>query len=198
MRRDIMSCQKGKWGCLILFSAAKGVYMNAFFAVIPIILIRYGLMALINKDALPRANFYAPLHKNEKPAYYIYVLTNTASLLYMFFLSIDAGSGLFPVGLFVYCLGIVLYGVSAANYAQPKTNGINTNGLYKISRNPMYVSYFIIMVGCVLLTRSLVLLALSLVFQVSAHFIILSEERWCAGKFKDEYTEYMKSVRRYF
>jgi protein-S-isoprenylcysteine O-methyltransferase Ste14 len=87
--------------------------------------------------------------------------------------------------------------VSVSNFAKPAKNGINLKGLYRISRNPMYLAYFIYFLGCVLLTRSLVLLALLIVFQISAHWIILSEERWCIEKFGEEYLNYMKKVRRY-
>jgi protein-S-isoprenylcysteine O-methyltransferase Ste14 len=34
-------------------------------------------------------------------------------------------------------------------------------------------------------------------FQISAHWIILSEERWCIKKFGEEYIKYMNRVRRY-
>jgi len=76
-------------------------------------------------------------------------------------------------------------------------NGINLNGLYRVSRNPMYIAYFIYFLGCALLTHSLILLALLIGFQVSAHWIILSEERWCIKKFGEEYIKYMNKVRRY-
>jgi hypothetical protein len=42
--------------------------MSAFFTVIPIILIRYGLLSAINKDATNRASFFAPLIGKEKVA----------------------------------------------------------------------------------------------------------------------------------
>ncbi len=35
--------------------------MNAFLLIIPIFLIRFGLLKMINKDALSRAAFFAPL-----------------------------------------------------------------------------------------------------------------------------------------
>ena len=75
--------------------------------------------------------------------------------------------------------------------------GMNRNGIYKFSRNPMYVAYFICFAGMAVLTRSLVLLAVVMVFQVSAHWIILAEERWCMEKFGTAYGQYMKEVRRY-
>lgn len=61
----------------------------------------------------------------------------------------------------------------------------------------MYVAYFVFFMGYVLMTQSLILLALVIIFQISAHWIILSEERWCMEKFGDEYVQYLKRVRRY-
>jgi protein-S-isoprenylcysteine O-methyltransferase Ste14 len=82
-------------------------------------------------------------------------------------------------------------------YAKPKANGININGIYRISRNPMYIAYFISLLGCVLMTESWMLFMLLIVFQVSSHWIILSEERWCINKFGEEYVRYIDKVRRY-
>ena len=71
------------------------------------------------------------------------------------------------------------------------------DGLYRFSRNPMYVSYFVYFAGCVLLTRSRLLAALVLLFQLSEHWIILAEERWCREQFGAPYEAYRKRVRRY-
>lgn len=101
------------------------------------------------------------------------------------------------MGLGSYGFGVLICFFSVLDFAKPRENGINRNGLYRFSRNPMYVAYFIYFLGCVLLTRSLVILVILIVFQVSAHWIILSEERWCIKTFGDEYLDYMKNVRRY-
>lgn len=90
-----------------------------------------------------------------------------------------------------------MYTISIVNFAQPKINGVNSNGLYRMSRNPMYISYFINLFGIGLMTRSMIFVLLLLVFQISAHWIILSEERWCIERFGEGYIEYMNKVRRY-
>lgn len=171
--------------------------MNAFLTVIPIVLIRYGLLNVINKEALKRASFFAPLIGREKVAFWVYQITTALILLYLLLLKIKTDSEWFYIGLIIYSLGLILYVVSIVNYANPKKNGINLNGLYRISRNPMYVAYFIYFLGCVLLTRSWGLLLLLITFQISVHWIILSEERWCIREFGEEYIKYMNNVRRY-
>lgn len=171
--------------------------MNAFLTVIPIIFIRYGLLNAINKDAPKRAGLFAPLLGKEKIAFWVYQISTAIILIYLLLLKIRTDSNWFYPGLIIYSLGIVLYAVSIVNYAKPKMNGININGLYRISRNPMYIAYFIYFLGCVFLTQSWILLALLIIFQISTHWIILSEERWCIKKFGEEYIKYMNKVRRY-
>lgn len=171
--------------------------MNAFLLMIPLFLIRFGLLGLINREALRRAAYFAPIEGNEKKALVLYQISNMFIILYSFALKIQTGTPLFIVALFVYVAGICVLAASTVSFAKPMQSGINISGIYQISRNPMYVGYFIYFLGCVMLTHSLLLLASVIVFQVSAHWIILSEERWCINKFGSEYTHYMKKVRRY-
>jgi protein-S-isoprenylcysteine O-methyltransferase Ste14 len=171
--------------------------MNAFLIVIPLILIRFGLLSILDKESLKRAAYFAPLLGKEKVAYLFYQLSNSLIIVYLCFLKIRTDDYWFYIGIMIYGLGILLCIISVFDFAKPKENGINLKGLYRVSRNPMYVAYFIYFLGCVLLTRSLVLLVILIVFQISAHWIIRSEERWCIEKFGDEFINYMNKVRRY-
>lgn len=170
--------------------------MNAFFLVIPIILLRYGLLIFISKGAFERAAYFPPLIGKERAALWVYQITIVCMFFYSFLLEIRTGSYWFVAGLITYGLGTLLYAKSLIDYAHPM-NGINTNGLYRVSRNPMYVAFFIYCLGIAFLTRSLILLVLLIVHQISVHWIILSEERWCIKEFGQEYVRYMSKVRRY-
>jgi protein-S-isoprenylcysteine O-methyltransferase Ste14 len=171
--------------------------VNAFLTVIPLILIRFGLLRIVSKEALSRAAFFAPVIGKEKVALLIYQISNILIFVYLCFLRVKTDSYWFYVGLLIYGLGVISCLISVLNFAQPAGNSINLKGLYQVSRNPMYVAYFIYFLGCLLLTQSLILLAILIVFQTSAHWIILSEERWCVKKFGQEYVNYMNKVRRY-
>ena len=168
--------------------------MNGFILLIPLLLIRFGLL---NKEGLKRAAYFAPLIGREKAAYWFYQISNILIFVYLFFLKITTDPYWFYAGLVTYGIGVLMCLVSVSNFSKPAKNGINLNGLYRISRNPLYVSYFIYFLGCVLITQSLLLLAILVVFQISTHWIILSEERWCVNKFGEEYKNYMSKVRRY-
>lgn len=169
------------------------------FLLPPFFLVRFGLLSLVNREAVERAAYFAPLLGKEKAAYWLYQISNGAIVVYLFFLRIKwTPVWLFFTGLAVYMAGLVLLAVSVVNFASPSEGGINKNGLYRLSRNPMYAAYFVFFTGCVLMTQSLLLLAFVLLFQITSHWIILSEERWCAEKFGGEYLQYMERVGRYF
>ena len=172
--------------------------MKAALLLIPFLLIRFVFLSILNREALKRAAFFAPMVNGDEIAYYIYQLSNLLIFIYLFFLKIRTSSViLFTGGIIIYTAGIILLIISIVDFAKPSESGINRNGIYRISRNPMYVAYFICFVGFALLTQSLILLGFVLIFQISAHRIILAEEKWCIEKFGEEYLQYMNSVGRY-
>ena len=172
--------------------------MKGFLLLIPFLMIRFGLLSLLDKGAVKRAAYFAPLSGNEIIAYWVYQISNLAIFIYLCFLTVRIEfSWIFCAGLFVYVIGLVFCAVSIVNFTKPSDNGLNSNGLYRFSRNPMYVAYFIYFAGCALLTQSLLLFGIVAVFQISSHWIILSEEKWCIETFGEEYRQYMKKVRRY-
>lgn len=172
--------------------------MKSILLLIPFFLIRFGLLAFLDRNAIKRAAYFAPLENNERAAYWIYQVSNAAIFIALFVLTIQTTPPLiFYAGAILCATGAIMLTVSVVSFAVPSGNGMNRSGLYRLSRNPMYVAYFLYFMGCVLLTQSLVLLAFVVAFQTAAHWIILAEERWCIQKFGGEYLEYMNEVRRY-
>ena len=166
--------------------------MKGFLLLIPFFLIRFGLLSLLNKGAVKRAAYFAPLSGNEIVAYWVYQISNLAIFIYLCFLTVRIQfSWTFCTGLIFYMTGLILCAVSIVNFAKPSADGLNCNGLYRFSRNPMYVSYFIYFAGCALLTQSFLLFGIVIIFQISSHWIILSEERWCRETFGEEYRRYI-------
>jgi len=61
----------------------------------------------------------------------------------------------------------------------------------------LVIPFFLYFLGACMVTRSWLLLAILLVFQVSVHFMILAEERWCRETFGETFDKYMEKVSRY-
>jgi protein-S-isoprenylcysteine O-methyltransferase Ste14 len=171
--------------------------MTGLIVVVPILLVRFLLTSLLSKEAVKRAAFFPPTQGIEKPAYYVNIATTLLLIVVPFFLKPDLHGPVGIAGLCLLILSLVMYGVSIVQFARPDDAGLNTSGLYMISRNPMYVAFFAWFLGGCILTRSWLLLAILMVFQVSVHYMILAEERWCIGQFGQSYEDYMKTVRRY-
>ena len=154
---------------------------------IPFLSLRFGVLSMLDSSALRRAAHFPPFRGSEKPAYWLYQLSSAALLL----------GPLFWSGAALYAFGLLLLLLSVIGFAAPSESGVRQKGVYRISRNPMYVSYFFVFLGCVLLTQSLPLLAALLVFQLTAHTVIRAEERWCRQTCGAAYERYCGSVRRY-
>lgn len=76
-------------------------------------------------------------------------------------------------------------------------HALQTTGVYKISRNPMYTSFFFFFTALFLLIPSLELAFLLLFCLITHHFIIKKEEKFLAAEFGDEYLSYKKNTARY-
>lgn len=73
-----------------------------------------------------------------------------------------------------------------------------TNGLYRYSRNPMYVAVIIMLVGWAVLLRSSPHWGYAFIVAVAFHLrIVLAEEPWLARTHGNEYKEYRNRVRRW-
>lgn len=172
--------------------------MNGILLLLPFFFIRFGLLSKLDKQAVQRAAHFAPMSKQEKPAYWIYQISNVGIIIYMCFLSIKFDTSWQSwIGGIVTILGLMLLAIAVIDFARPVVDGLHTNGSYRFSRNPMYVAYFVYFCGCALWTGSLLLFLFVLIFQCSAHWIILAEERWCIQRFGETYRMYQKKVRRY-
>jgi protein-S-isoprenylcysteine O-methyltransferase Ste14 len=171
--------------------------LTGIILILPVLLVRFLLLSILNKDAVKRAAFFPPVKGIEKIAYLINILTTFLLLILPFFLKISLHGFSGYSGIVILSLGFILYIIAIIQFSSPETEGFVRNGLYRISRNPMYVAFFLYFLGCCLLTSSWLLLIILSIFQVSVHYLILSEERWCINQFGESYSSYMKKVRRY-
>jgi len=79
-----------------------------------------------------------------------------------------------------------------------KASSLVTSGVYRITRNPMYVGLFFLLTGWAIALASPVLLAAPLVFALYiTRFQIQPEERALTALFGDAYTDYRTQVRRW-
>lgn len=112
------------------------------------------------------------------------------------------------VALVILIAGFALIIVGASAFISAKTTinpmspesatSIVSSGIYKLSRNPMYVGLFIMLMAWVIfLGNILTALLLPPFILCMNRSQIIPEENALLTKFGDEYARYMKSVRRW-
>jgi protein-S-isoprenylcysteine O-methyltransferase Ste14 len=71
------------------------------------------------------------------------------------------------------------------------------SGIYRISRNPYFLSYDLLFLGYVLIFPSIILLILLLLLAFVFHQMIIEEEKYLQSVHGDNYLKYKKRVKRY-
>ena len=82
--------------------------------------------------------------------------------------------------------------------APEQYSSLVTSGIYRISRNPMYLGFLLLLLGwCVYLANWASALFLPAFVSYMNHFQIRPEERALTERFGVEFTAYIRSVRRW-
>jgi protein-S-isoprenylcysteine O-methyltransferase Ste14 len=74
---------------------------------------------------------------------------------------------------------------------------LKTSGIYKFSRNPIYVGVDLIAIGSVIFIPVIPNIICAVIGITVHHLIILSEEKFLQGRFGEEWLNYKRRTRRY-
>ena len=137
---------------------------------------------------------------NSKKCGAIGIIHLLISLLVSILTPVDFGF-LFWIGLPLYIAGILLNIISMYSFAH-FTGGVNISGIYRFSRNPMYIGGFLFLLGLCLMgwtasVWSIIFLILFILYLPYCHWAVLIEESFLEQKYGDEYHEYLNKVPRY-
>lgn len=110
--------------------------MSGALLLLPFLCIRFGLLSILNADAVTRAAHFAPMYGKEQIAYWVYQLSTAAIFVGLFFLRVPLTLS-WPVifGWVVYLFGLVLCSISTESTASP---AIPCNGF----ADPVHVLVF--------------------------------------------------------
>ena len=181
---------------MYFYPPLKLVLLNGFLLTLPMLVMRFGIPALLNKEALAELDYFPPVQGAERLALKIYFISNTFLLFSPLLAVIESQGAIRIAGWVFHLAGVLLLGISLVDYC--RQDGLKTGGIYRYSRNPICVGYFLIYLGTALLISSWFHLALTFIYQISVHLLILSEERWGLENFGKDYHNYFNRVPRYF
>jgi protein-S-isoprenylcysteine O-methyltransferase Ste14 len=107
------------------------------------------------------------------------------------------------LGALMLCVGTVVLVVSfyqlgaSLRYGLPeKDTRLITSGLYRFSRNPLYLGVFIIAFSCIIFFPNIINILIGLHCIAMQWLMILGEEKFLAEKFGPEWVAYKRKVRR--
>ena len=169
---------------------------NGFLLMAGLLALRFGIPAVIRKETLDELEFFPPVQGLERMALKTYFVTNTYLVFSPLLAPIQSDSTLAAFGWVIYSFGMVIMATSLIDYS--RIDGIRQSGIYRCSRNPMVIGYFLIFIGMSLLIGSWFHLVLTIIYQVAVHWLILSEERWCLARYGETYKDYQDKTPRYF
>lgn len=104
----------------------------------------------------------------------------------------------------LFILGLIFSIISISNIGSsirlglPSENTVlKSNGIYRISRNPMYVGFGLFTISSMVYSMNYIIIALGLFSLIVYHLIIKSEEKFLLNRFGNDYEIYRENVRRY-
>ena len=165
------------------------LFLNIFMMVFP---------PLVNKKGAKRAVDTSWYTKKDKIFMALSFVFWFLPLISGVWIPIISGTVWFYAGLIISISGLIFYAIANFNYVNAPLDKAITNGMYKLSRNPMYFFSFIIYTGISLISSSWILFLIMLVYGLITHQIIKGEELYCLNTYGKEYRKYMKKTPRYF
>jgi protein-S-isoprenylcysteine O-methyltransferase Ste14 len=105
---------------------------------------------------------------------------------------------LWAVGLLLSAISLINLGASTRLGLPASQTSFKTHGIYRFSRNPMYLGFDLLTLGAIACNPHVVIAVMGLYSMIVYHLIILGEEKFLRQRFGDTYAEYADRVRRYF
>ena len=121
-----------------------------------------------------------------------------AGLILVVFTPLKIGTPIFILGTFGFLLGFAGFVVSLYQFKKAPVDQPATEGLYRISRHPQWVTFALTLLGISVALGSWTVFLLLGARVVFNHFRILGEESACIERYGEPYRQYLEEVPRYF
>lgn len=173
-------------------------WLNGWVLICLIYLIYGVLLWVFPKDVVARLYDKSGRTKRHKISIYLGSLMAFINFILIIFTPLQIGSSVFITGIFLYALGLAGFIIALYNFKNAPHDRPATEGLYRISRNPQQLMFFISILGVCIAIGSWLALFIQIISTLFLHSRILAEEKACLDQYGDSYREYMKRVPRYF
>ena len=178
------------------FTTLQAGWLNAWIPSFGMMLVEY-LYVQIYKDGGKRALDSSWRNKKDKINYMTCSLLQLSLLVLSIFVPLKMEMAWLLTGSVIYILSLAGFIWSIHSYAAAPGDQVISNGIYRWSRNPMYVCFFTSVFGTCIASASLWLLIILIPLIVVTHLSILGEERFCVNTYGEAYMAYKAKTPRY-
>jgi protein-S-isoprenylcysteine O-methyltransferase Ste14 len=138
-----------------------------------------------------------PVNDKEKWLNLADTLFQIMLLIVSIFLPLRVGTAWFYTGLTISIIGFVIFLISLINVATTPSGQLFTNGVYRFSRHPLYLSTSLIPLGAGIASASWIFMILAVVNWVFFASQVKNEEEDCLQAFGEEYQKYLAKTPRW-
>lgn len=169
---------------------------NAWFLAVPVIIVGI-YIAVFHRDTAKRMADMTSYSPREK------AVTASASVaphlftLLTIFIPLSSNTIAVIIGAPLYTIGLIGFIAAVVSYIKAPPEAPAVHGIYKISRNPMYVAALLAYAGIAVMTLNILLTMLLIVMIILHHMMIRAEEKACAKRFGKQYEQYRGNTPRY-
>jgi protein-S-isoprenylcysteine O-methyltransferase Ste14 len=173
-------------------------WLNGWILIFLLYLV-YGILLIVfPKAVVTRLHDRSGRGKRHKVVIYI-----GSSLAFVYFglivfTPLAFSTAVFIPGIIMYVLGLVGFVVALLNFRSTPLDKPVARGLYRISRHPQQVAFFVAFIGICMAIGSWIALFIQIISSIFLHARVVAEEKACLERYGDSYQIYMKLVHRYF
>jgi protein-S-isoprenylcysteine O-methyltransferase Ste14 len=180
-----------------LMPAMRMGWLNGWILVC-LLFLTYGIvLKLFPKEVVARLYDKSGRGRRDKAMICVGAVLAAAYFLLIIVTPLKLGSGVLVAGLAVYVLGLAGFLTALIQFRNTPPGEPVTGGLYRLSRHPQQLSFFVIFLGVSIAVGSWLVLLIQAVSALFLHARVLAEERACLQRYGDSYRSYMKRVPRY-
>lgn len=173
-------------------------WFNGWIMLVSFYLVFVVLMLVFPRDVVAKLFSVSGWSREQKIISTIGKPFSLACVALIIFTPLKIGQGVFVVGLGIFALGFIGMLVALFNFRNTPADQPVTRGLYRVSRNPQWVTLFAMLLGACIAIGSWTAVILLLIAAVFYHFRIRGEERACLARYGESYQDYLDRVPRYF
>ena len=168
---------------------------NAWILIIPLIVFWIGGVKFLFSKRMPETAL--PSKRRDKILSNLLIITMFGSFFYSIFMPLKLGTIWFYIGLIVYVVGLALIAITMINFATTPMNKPVTKGVYRYSRNPMFIGWFLLYFGIAIASVSWVYVLITVFFIFNSAYLSPYEEAITLRHYGKDYEEYMKRTPRW-